>query len=452
MYPRNNASPERIAIGAVIDIATGAVQTSGVAITYRAQGGAEAVGANAAVFGASGIVYYTPSQAESNVTSFVLIASKASCIPVSQTIITSASDVPGYAGLDWSKLINPTTVQGLSATSIGTVATATNLVNIGGVAQTGRDIGFNVNSNYQNASVWFDTGGTAGTTNYLHGTSLNPNSSIANCRTIANSLNLKRFTMLNGSNVTLDQGYFEFSFFGAKWTLNLANRLISSSYFEGATVSGLSSGSNMRFDNCSMGDCTLGTCTITNSALTGTLTLSAAGVYVFGACINGTASNADSVVDFGAGNQYLGMRDWAGGVLLKNMAPTDVVAITGWGRVTVDATCTGGSVRIAGNFELINSGTGVTIQDTSRWNEDQDVATAVNVGAPAVSTMLATPVDGTLTWAQVQRIASAGNGGQVSGFPAGPILLKNSAGTKTRVSATVDGAGNRTGITNPDLT
>lgn len=96
MYPRNAASPERIAIGAVVQISDGAVQGSGVTVTVRGQGGAEGAGGGTTAYGATGvIVYYTPLQAETDFTSFVVIASKTGCIPVSQTIITSASSVPG---------------------------------------------------------------------------------------------------------------------------------------------------------------------------------------------------------------------------------------------------------------------------------------------------------------------------------------------------------------------
>ena len=95
MYPRNNASPERIAVGQVVLIADGTVQSSGVAVTVRGQGGAEASSAGTIAYGADSTVYYTPTQAETDFTSFVLIASKASCFSVSQTIITSAASTAG---------------------------------------------------------------------------------------------------------------------------------------------------------------------------------------------------------------------------------------------------------------------------------------------------------------------------------------------------------------------
>ncbi len=133
MYPRNAASPERIAIGPVILISDGTPQSSGVTVTVRGQGGAEAGSAGTIAFGATGvIVYYTPTQAETDFTSFTVIASKASCIPACVTIITSASATPGYAGVDWGKVTNPTTTLGLSNTTVGVLTTYT-----GNTVQTG---------------------------------------------------------------------------------------------------------------------------------------------------------------------------------------------------------------------------------------------------------------------------------------------------------------------------
>jgi hypothetical protein len=46
------------------------------------------------------VVVYTPTQAETNYTSFVLIAKKASCIPASVTVVTSESTVSGRVYVD----------------------------------------------------------------------------------------------------------------------------------------------------------------------------------------------------------------------------------------------------------------------------------------------------------------------------------------------------------------
>lgn len=95
MYPRNAASPEPIAIGPVVQISDGAVQTAGVTVRIKPVGVAEGNGAGTTAYSTDGVVLYTPTQSETNHTSFVLIASKSGCIPASQTVITSESTVSG---------------------------------------------------------------------------------------------------------------------------------------------------------------------------------------------------------------------------------------------------------------------------------------------------------------------------------------------------------------------
>lgn len=145
MYPRNAASPPRISIGAVVQISDGAVQTSGVAVKIIPQGGSEASGGGTVAYSADGVVVYTPTQAETNYAAMVFVASKAGCIPTTVTVVTTASETSGYAGLDWSKVGNPTTAVALSSTTISTsqaVASVTARVTAntdqwGGVAVTG---------------------------------------------------------------------------------------------------------------------------------------------------------------------------------------------------------------------------------------------------------------------------------------------------------------------------
>lgn len=121
MYPRNSSSPPPMAIGAIVQISDGAVQTTGVSARVKTGTGSWAAAANSPTCDTtSGIWEYTPSQGETNAASFQVALYKTGCIPVSQTIVTSASDVAGYAGVDWSKVNAPTTTQGLSGTTIST--------------------------------------------------------------------------------------------------------------------------------------------------------------------------------------------------------------------------------------------------------------------------------------------------------------------------------------------
>ncbi len=100
MYPRNATSPQRIAIGAVVQISDGAVQTSGVTVRILPFGGSEADGGGTTAYSTDGVVVYTPTQAETNYTSFILIAKKTGCIPASVTVVTSESAVSGRVYVD----------------------------------------------------------------------------------------------------------------------------------------------------------------------------------------------------------------------------------------------------------------------------------------------------------------------------------------------------------------
>lgn len=123
MYPRNAASPERIAVGAVVQISDGAVQTSGCSVSVLPQGGASAAGGGTISY-ENGVVCYLPTQAETNYTSFVVVAYKTGCIPASTTIVTSASATAGYAGVDWGKITSATATVNLSGTTVKTLTDA----------------------------------------------------------------------------------------------------------------------------------------------------------------------------------------------------------------------------------------------------------------------------------------------------------------------------------------
>lgn len=97
MYPRNAASPPRISIGAVVQISDGAVQTSDCTVRILSEGGAEGDGGGTTEYSTDGVVLYTPTQAETNYTAFVLIAKKTGCIPATITVVTTAGATAGIA-------------------------------------------------------------------------------------------------------------------------------------------------------------------------------------------------------------------------------------------------------------------------------------------------------------------------------------------------------------------
>ena len=130
MYPRNAASPERISIGAVVQISDGAVQTAGVTVRVLPAGGTEADGVGTVAYSTDGVVVYTPTQAETNYTSFVLIAKKTGCIPASVTVVTSESTVSGrvYVATNGDKTGYKLASDGLALVTTWTVDITGNLI------------------------------------------------------------------------------------------------------------------------------------------------------------------------------------------------------------------------------------------------------------------------------------------------------------------------------------
>lgn len=147
MYPRNSASPEPIAIGPVILIADGTVQTSAVTVRIKPIGVAEADGLGTTAYSTDGIVFYTPTQAETNYTSFILIAKKASCIPVAITIITTASATPGTV------LLAPVTHTSAVVPNVTLVDTTTTNTDMRGTDSALASLGTNAPTNWINAAA-----------------------------------------------------------------------------------------------------------------------------------------------------------------------------------------------------------------------------------------------------------------------------------------------------------
>lgn len=95
-YPRNAASPLTILLGEIRNQTDGAIQTSGVSVVVRPEGGSETAGAGTLAKGTvTDIWYYTPTQAETNHTSFHVVAYKTGCNHASTQVVTSAQATAG---------------------------------------------------------------------------------------------------------------------------------------------------------------------------------------------------------------------------------------------------------------------------------------------------------------------------------------------------------------------
>lgn len=136
MYPKNNASPERIAVGAIYQISDGAIQTTGASVRVMPQGGAAGAGGGTlACDTTSGIWHYTPTQAETNYTSFMVLVYKANCTSANVTVVTTAESTAGKVSLGGTQTANITgNLTGNVSGSVGSVTGAVGSVtgNVGG--------------------------------------------------------------------------------------------------------------------------------------------------------------------------------------------------------------------------------------------------------------------------------------------------------------------------------
>lgn len=226
---------------------------------------------------------------------------------------------------------------------------------------------------YAEGAVWLDTSlSNTSTELFVSGTADNPVSALAAARTIAIGLGIRRIRVMNGSSITLADAYNNYTFVGANWTLALGGQDISGCVFDGATVSGVGTGTLMRFANGTISNVTVPIAVFDKCWFTGTLTMSAAASFSMLDCSDRMASGATPIIDFGAhGAGSLTARKWAGGIEIRNMATGDLLSIDGNGRVVIAASCTGGEVRIRGAWDLQNDGDGVIIADLARWNKNQ---------------------------------------------------------------------------------
>lgn len=100
MYPKNAASPPPFNVGQVVQISDGVVQTAGASARVKIGTGAWGAAANTPTCDVtSGFWEYTPSQAETNATSFQVAVYKSGCLGCGQTIVTTDTATAGRVAL-----------------------------------------------------------------------------------------------------------------------------------------------------------------------------------------------------------------------------------------------------------------------------------------------------------------------------------------------------------------
>lgn len=214
---------------------------------------------------------------------------------------------------------------------------------------------------YANGSIWIDTNnGVAGTESFVNGVADNPVDLLASAKTISTSVGIGDFHVINGSSITLAEDSTNESYFGDNWTIALGGQTVTGAHFEGATVSGTHVGA------CEFLRCEVGTMTTVaethyeNCGMNGTVTLPVGNVFIDNAHHEGSF-----VLEFGGavGSTTVHCHKYAGEIILDNFGDsgTDILHLDGQGKLTINASSTGGTVNLRGNWQIANAASGVTI-------------------------------------------------------------------------------------------
>jgi hypothetical protein len=208
---------------------------------------------------------------------------------------------------------------------------------------------------YADGAAWLNTAtGATGTETYVYGTADNPVKTLAEAMTIAAAVGLKRIRVANQSSITLGQSVAGYSLVGKNWTLALDGQNIAGSYFEGAIISGVSSGTGASFVGCRVGTATIGQADFLETLFNGTFTTLTGGAYNFLHCTDGIPGTTNPVFVLTA-NVTLGIRNWRGGINFNAVASTNTVAIDGAGRIIIDSNCVQGALIVRGPFSVTDN-------------------------------------------------------------------------------------------------
>lgn len=145
-----------------------------------------------------------------------------------------------------------------------------------------------------------------------------------------------------------------------------------------------------------------------------------------------SATNQEFELDFNNLAKTVLISSWNGGrIVVKNMVSGSIMhAHSVGGKVTIDASCTGGTARIYGGFEIVDNGSLDAL--------DNDTIPRLN---------WAEEVEGTYTAEEVLRVVAAALAGKATGLDTNAPVFRDINDTKDRITATTDATGNRSAVT-----
>jgi len=255
---------------------------------------------------------------------------------------------------------------------------------------------------YALGRVWVNTAiGTAGTESFVNGTADNQVLTFADALTIAGNVGLAEYNISTESTLTLAANLNDAIVYGVGYELNFGGFDCGNTHFYHASpVNGVVTAASGHVDilDSIIADVTVNESHFTNCTFTGTITLgSASGDVRIVNCRSGIAGSSTPVFDFGtsSANHDVFFANYHNGIEIKNFnattgGGTDLLSLSGIGKLVVDSTCDGGTINLRGVWEIVdNSGSAVSFNyDENRSEID---AILVDTGTTIPASIAALP-------------------------------------------------------------
>ena len=226
--------------------------------------------------------------------------------------------------------------------------------------------------------VYFQqTTGAAGTTLGTNGTATNPCSSIADAKSIADTLGVNLIYMLPDASATFTAAANDYHFYGtgnqSSAEVILGGQDFKNAKFEGIKVSGTSGATgDATFINCVLDSVTGLRGLAKECGLTGTSSVIASTAMTFEKCYSLVPGASTPGLTFAA-SASVGFRHYSGGIQFNSGAATNAVTVEGVGKLVIAATCTSLAVQVRGSWLVSDLGT------TSSLTYDSNMQTALDI-------------------------------------------------------------------------
>lgn len=233
--------------------------------------------------------------------------------------------------------------------------------------------------------IWVDDGAAnTNTTAYVDGTIVNPVSTLAAAKTLADAIGFRRYYFINNSNLTLAATHEDWEFIGVGEgnLINFGSQDIDNSHFEHLMISGTQGGTGViGIHGCYLNTIDSLEAIVTNSSYSDTISLRVSTNTVFDGCYSHVAGNATPGLDFNStGTINVDMRHYSGGLALFNMTSSHTISYESDGQLVIDGSCTSANITTRGNMDITNNGTTINLTDNAVFNKtDAAVVTSQHV-------------------------------------------------------------------------